>query len=376
MRMRKKKHGAKRLTDCTDILITKKEDIPCLPVDVEIGCGKGKFILENAKRNPDINYIAIEKIPDVALLAMEKVREAGLDNVRFIIGDAMSLSDFFSKGDIERIYLNFSDPWPKAGHTKRRLTYRGFLELYKNLLSPSGEIIFKTDNRPLFDFSLEEFRYMGFELCDITYDLHNSEYAADNIVTEYEANFSAKGFTINRVRAKMSEITNLEIRKAELGDLDPIMELVRQAQEYLHGSGIVQWINGYPSRELIQKDIIDDNRYVVCKDGKVVASVGIFFGEEPDYAVIEDGGWLNDSSYVCIHRICVDNSCKGMGLGGAMVRLCEELARKKNIRNIRCDTHKDNLSMRRMMEKNGFVYCGIIHLSNGDPRVAYQKKMR
>ncbi len=375
MRMRKKKNGALRLNECADLLITKREDIPCFPITVEIGCGKGKFILETAKRNPDTNFIAMEKIPDVAMLAAEKIRDEGITNVKFIVGDAMTLPELFREGEIERIYLNFSDPWPHNGHAKRRLTDRGFLELYKTLLTPDGEIVFKTDNRPLFDFSLEEFKYMGFDLEDLTYDLHNSEYMADNIVTEYEANFSAKGFSINRVRARMSRITNLEVRKAELHELDRIEELFNEARAFIATQGIDQWQNGYPEREILEKDIVDGNRYVVCENGKILASVGFFMGEDPTYAEI-DGQWINDSSYVCIHRICVDNTAKGMGLGGAMVRACEEICRKNKCRNIRCDTHEGNKPMRRMLEKNGFVYCGVIHLATGEPRVAYQKKMR
>ncbi|MBE6687351.1 MAG: tRNA (guanosine(46)-N7)-methyltransferase TrmB [Ruminococcaceae bacterium] len=376
MRMRKKKNSVSRLTECNELLLNSREEIDSFPITVEIGCGKGRFILETAKRNPGINYIAIEKISDVALMAMEKVRDAGLTNVKFIIGDALSLPEFFRENELERIYLNFSDPWPKSGHTRRRLTYRGFLEMYKGLLSPNGEIVFKTDNRPLFDFSVEEFKYMGFDLEDLTYDLHNSEYAKDNIVTEYEANFSAKGFSINRVRAKMSRITNLDIKKAELSHLDRIMEIVAQAQKYMHDAGFCQWDNGYPSRELIRKDIEEGNRYIVCEGDTVMASAGLFMGEEPDYNEIYEGEWLNSSPYISIHRICVDNSFKGIGLGGAIVRRCEDIARKNNIRNIRCDTHEKNLAMRRMLEKNGFVYCGIIHLADGSPRVAYQKKMK
>lgn len=376
MRMRKKKNSVSRITDCAELLLKSKNEITELPVIVEIGCGKGKFITETAKRNPDKKYIAIEKIPDVAMLAMEKVKNEGLTNVRFIIGDANTLPEFFDKGDIELIYLNFSDPWPHNGHAKRRLTDRGFLELYKNLLRADGEIIFKTDNRPLFDFSLEEFKYMCFDLCDLTYNLHNSEYSADNIVTEYEANFSAKGFSINRVRAKMSRITNLEIKKAAEADLPRITELFDLARAYMKEAGIDQWQDGYPTAELLRKDINEENRYILCENGKILATAGFFLGTEPDYEVIEEGAWLNDSNYVSIHRIAVDDSAKGMGLGGALVRTCEDIARKNKCRNIRCDTHADNKPMRRMLEKNGFVYCGIIHLSTGEPRVAYQKKMR
>ncbi len=168
---------------------------------MEIGCGKGSFIVELARRHPDRNYIAVEKISDVILLAMEKAKAAELTNVRFLIGDAGTLTEVFKKGDISRIYLNFSDPWPKAGYAKRRLTHRGFLEKYKSILTDDGEIHFKTDNRALFDFSLEEFEACGFALRNVTNDLHNSPYNEGNIVTEYETNFSAKGFTINRVEA-------------------------------------------------------------------------------------------------------------------------------------------------------------------------------
>ncbi|MBO5274345.1 MAG: tRNA (guanosine(46)-N7)-methyltransferase TrmB [Clostridia bacterium] len=202
MRMRKKKHGAERIAACSDILIRSADDIPFeAPYELEIGCGKGSFIVELARRNPDRNYIAVEKISDVILLAMEKAKAAELTNVRFLIGDAGTLTEVFKKGDISRIYLNFSDPWPKAGYAKRRLTHRGFLEKYKSILTDDGEIHFKTDNRVLFDFSLEEFEACGFALRNVTNDLHNSPYNEGNIVTEYETNFSAKGFTINRVEA-------------------------------------------------------------------------------------------------------------------------------------------------------------------------------
>lgn len=375
MRMRKKKNTAQRIEKCADLLLENREEIEKFPVNVEIGCGKGRFILELAKRCPDRQFVAMELVSDVAMMAMEKVREAGLTNVRFIIGDAMSLVDIFKKGDIERIYLNFSDPWTKNGTARKRLTHRGFLEVYKNLLTKDGEIIFKTDNRELFDFSLEEFRYMGFEVCELTYDLHNSEYNKDNIITEYEENFTAKGFRINRVCARMSEFTNIEIIKAGYGDLDRISEIIGKAVEYFRGAGIPQWQNGYPSREIIKKDIDDGYYYVAKIDGEIVAGAYISAEHEPTYDQI-DGAWLNDSKYCCIHRICVDNRYKGKGIAGAIVRKAEDIARHNRSRNLRCDTHEKNKSMRRMLEKNGFLLCGNITLENGDPRVAYQKKMK
>lgn len=211
MRMRKKKHTEERIEACADINITEPEayfgrwsDLAkgrtlCL----EIGCGKGSFVYGMAKKHPDRFFVAMEKVRDVIMLAMEKINaDEEIDNVVFIAGDAEDLPKFFDKGEISEIYLNFSDPWPKARHAKRRLTYRKFLEMYKTLLPKDGVIFFKTDNRPFFDFSLEEFPAAGYEMSDITFDLHNSEYNAENVVTEYEATFSARGYTINRLVAR------------------------------------------------------------------------------------------------------------------------------------------------------------------------------
>lgn len=200
MRMRKKKNGASRLEECSELFIIEKPYITH-GVMLEIGCGKGSFILGMAKKEPGKNFVAVEKISDIILLAAEKIKKAEINNVRFLISDAGGLPEYFADGSVERIYLNFSDPWPRPKHAKRRLTSPGFLEIYKRLLCPGGAIFFKTDNRILFDYSLETFTQCGFRLENLTYDLHNSEYEADNIHTEYEDNFSAKGFTINRVEA-------------------------------------------------------------------------------------------------------------------------------------------------------------------------------
>ena len=203
MRMRKKKHGAERIASCGSIVIKSPDEIPKSGVYLEIGCGKGTFISESAKREPDKSFIGLERGSDVLLLAAEKIKNNGQENVHFIIGDAKNLPEYFEPASVERIYLNFSDPWPKKGYHKRRLTHKNFLEIYKSVLVPNGAIFFKTDNRDLFDFSLEQFAEAGFELKNLTYDLHNSEFNEGNIVTEYEANFSAKGFKINRVEAHL-----------------------------------------------------------------------------------------------------------------------------------------------------------------------------
>ena len=177
------------------------------PVFVEIGCGKGGFIVETAKRNPNINFIGLEREKMIIISGARQIREANengekINNVRFVRFDATNLSEIFEIGEIGRIYLNFSDPWHrKRKWAKRRLTHRNFLDNYKKLLSGDKEIHMKTDNRILFEFSLNEFAAMGWGLQNISLDLHNSEFAADNVVTEYEAKFSAKGFPIFRLEA-------------------------------------------------------------------------------------------------------------------------------------------------------------------------------
>ena len=201
MRARKKKHGAERLAAVSEYFIERPVLEDNKKTYLEIGCGKGKFIIENAEKNPDINYIAVEKVSDVILLAAEKANNKQLMNIKFMICDAKGLNEIFPEHSVDRIYLNFSDPWPKAGHYKRRLTYKAFLDVYKQILKTDGAIFFKTDNIGLFEFSLESFTADGWRLENVTYDLHNSEFAEENIMTEYEKNFSEKGFKINRLEA-------------------------------------------------------------------------------------------------------------------------------------------------------------------------------
>ena len=204
MRQRNRKHLDERLNNCefySDCGTILDEEFLTHPLHMEIGCGKGRFITTLAEQNPDIHYIASEMIANIIVLAAEKAKEKELNNIRFISGNVNELADYLPKGCVDRIYLNFSDPWPKDRHAKRRLTHKNFLDLYEKILSEDGEIHFKTDNRPLFDFSLESFKENGWELRDITYDLHNSDFEG-NIMTEYEEKFSGLGFTINRVVAR------------------------------------------------------------------------------------------------------------------------------------------------------------------------------
>ncbi|HJA18361.1 tRNA (guanosine(46)-N7)-methyltransferase TrmB [Mediterraneibacter catenae] len=175
------------------------------PIRVEIGTGKGRFILNMAKENPQINFVGIERYSSVLLRAVEKFDTdefKELENVRFICIDARRIEEVFAKDEVDRIYLNFSDPWPKARHAKRRLTSTEFLERYQKVLVPFGRLEFKTDNTELFNFSLEQMKEAGWTLQGFTYDLHhNEEMNSGNIMTEYEEKFSGKGNPINKLIA-------------------------------------------------------------------------------------------------------------------------------------------------------------------------------
>lgn len=171
------------------------------PIHVEIGMGKGKFIMQLARENPDINYIGIEKYSSVLLRALEKRKEEQLSNLYFIRFDAEYLGEIFAEKELSVIYLNFSDPWPKDRHARRRLTSGEYLARYDACLTKDGEVRFKTDNRALFEFSLEEVKLAGWELKEVTFDLHSSEYLEGNVMTEYEEKFVALGNPIHQLVA-------------------------------------------------------------------------------------------------------------------------------------------------------------------------------
>ena len=207
MRLRNIK-GAKEFIEASPFVIQEPEELKGKwsnffhnnhPLHIEIGMGKGQFIHELATANPDINYIGIEMYSSVLYRALEKRAETELENLFFLRFDAKYLTNIFDYGEVSRIYLNFSDPWPKDRHAKRRLTSEGFLAIYNDILSPDGFIQFKTDNRDLFDFSVETVEKSPlWNINEISYDLHHSEFLEGNIMTEYESRFVAEGKPICR----------------------------------------------------------------------------------------------------------------------------------------------------------------------------------
>ena len=209
MRMRKKKNCGIRMEKCSSLWIKNEESLKGTwnemfgnnnPIHLEIGCGKGDFVTGMATLYPDINFVAIEKVEDVLVMAMEKVLNANLPNVKFISADAENIENVFEKGEIKRIYLNFSDPWKKNKQAKRRLTHKNFLDKYKKVLNEGDYIWFKTDNKALYEFSLNSFAEENFKMRNITFDLHTSSFEG-NVMTEYEKRFTELGMPIYRVEA-------------------------------------------------------------------------------------------------------------------------------------------------------------------------------
>lgn len=214
MRLRRKKNRDTRFERCIDLALEPSSALKNEFYDIfdkekelriEIGSGKGGFITENATQNPETQFISVERVKDCILMGMEKANNRELTNIRFICADAEVLTDMLPEKCADIIYINFCDPWPKDRHAKRRLTHRRMIAHYLPLLKDGGEIHFKTDNDGLFDFSVEEMKEIGFELRNVTYDLHSTD--TPNIMTEYEKRFSDMGVKIKRLEARPTEKT-------------------------------------------------------------------------------------------------------------------------------------------------------------------------
>ena len=208
MRMRKRHNLEPRMEKCAGYIIKDSaahcgrwmQDFPGYEkLYVELGCGKGRFTADTAASMPDTLFFAIEKVPDAMIIAMERIRDRELENVRFIDGDAAALTEMFAPGEADRIYINFCDPWPKSRDAKLRLTAPAFLRRYADVLRTGGEIHFKTDNTALFDWSMEQLAAEGWQLSEVTHDLHAA--GTVGVMTDYEAKFCAEGMKINRLVA-------------------------------------------------------------------------------------------------------------------------------------------------------------------------------
>jgi tRNA (guanine-N7-)-methyltransferase len=235
--MRKKKNGAARLSACSEFLLENNSapmsdpaaavGMAAAPVFLEVGAGKGGFACGMAKKYPDAAFFAMEKISDCVVIAAEKAKAESepIGNLRFIVDTADNLTLRFCDKTVDRLFLNFSDPWSKKGYAKRRLTHRRYLAVYFNLLRDGGKLTFKTDNTGLFDFTLEELSAIGLTPDFVTRDLHSSQRACENVMTEYERNFSEQGMAIN-----MLEVTKPDGYEIEIPD-----ELGREREDSRSG---------------------------------------------------------------------------------------------------------------------------------------------
>ena len=202
MRLRRKRNLAARMEKCAHLIINKPEALRGQwlgafgygHLHIELGCGRGRFTAETAKAEPDALLVALEKSADAMIIAVERADAEGIRNLRFVNALADNLPDYFAPGEVSRIYINFCDPWPSHRHAKRRLSGGRFLAMYKQALCPGGEIRLKTDNLALFEYSLDEFERCGFELTEITKDLHKN--GAVGIMTDYEQKFHDMGMPI------------------------------------------------------------------------------------------------------------------------------------------------------------------------------------
>ena len=205
MRMRKKPNLAVRMERCSALLIADptsmrgrwRELYPqASQLRLELGCGKGRFSVETAEQNPDVLYIALERVPDAMVIAMERSQAKGLTNIFFIDADAALLRDYFAPDEVDQLYINFCDPWPGVKHARRRLTHEQFLLLYRGILKEGGQLHFKSDNRDLFEWSLFQFPKAGYTLSEVTRDLHGA--GIQGVMTDYEEKFHLMGTPINR----------------------------------------------------------------------------------------------------------------------------------------------------------------------------------
>ena len=231
MRMRKKKNLLPRMEACRACQVQDpfamrghwRELMPdARALRVELGCGKGRFTVGTAQAEPDVLLIAVEKVPDAMVVAMERCVNDGLTNVFFVDANADQLPQFFAPGEVDRIYVNFCDPWPSNRHAKRRLTHRNFLLKYRQVLPDGGEIHFKTDNAGLFAFSVEEFPAGGFQPTQVTDDLHRD--GIQGVMTDYEAKFHELGQPINRCVGTMVDWEEPEVPE----DAEPAEETVEE----------------------------------------------------------------------------------------------------------------------------------------------------
>ena len=364
MRMRKKKNLDSRMEACDALWIRTPEEYKgrwrelkpdAVMVRLELGCGKGRFTAETAAAHPEDLYVAVERVPDAMVIAMERCRALGLTNVFFIDGDAATLSDYFAPDEVDLIYINFCDPWPSVKHSRRRLTHEGFLRSYRKVLKDGGQIHFKSDNHDLFEWSLFQFPKAGFELSEVTRNLH--ENGICGIMTDYEEKFHNMGTPINRcvgTKGALPDVPILEglqallpeweIRPVAQGEQEAVLALMESNPAYFE-------LDTHPATmENLRRDLVnlpprcipEQKNYVgFWKDGKVEAVMDMITGYPRERTLF-------------IGFFMVDGALHRQGIGRTIMTAMPKAADGAGLDSIRLGCLKGNEGGHAFWETMGF----------------------
>ena len=375
MRMRKKKNLEPRMEACAALWIKdptqyKGKWSSLMPehkmLRLELGCGKGRFTAETAAAHPEDLYVAVERVPDAMVIAMERCRNMGLTNVFFIDGDAAVLGDYFAPDEVDLIYINFCDPWPSVKHSRRRLTAEGFLRGYRQVLKDDGPIHFKTDNHDLYEWSLFQFPKAGFELYEVTRNLH--ENGSCGIMTDYEEKFHSLGTPINRcVGTKVAlpdvpvmdglqdELPEWEIRHAGEEDVAEITALFQSDPDYFALEG------PQPSEDTVRHDMANlpprclpsqKHFTVLRKDGRLCAVLDLVEGYPRERTLF-------------VGLLLVEPQLRNQGVGSGIAEALLRAADKGGFDQVRLGCLQANPRGHAFWERAGFVDVREGTMTNG-----------
>lgn len=352
MRMRKKKNLDSRMEACAALWVKepvgykgKWHDLKpdARLVRLELGCGKGRFTAETAAAHPEDLYVAVERVPDAMVIAMERCRNMGLTNVFFIDGDAATLSDYFAPDEVDLIYINFCDPWPSVKHSRRRLTYEGFLRSYRKVLKDGGQIHFKSDNRDLFEWSLFQFPKAGFELSEVTRNLH--ENGICGIMTDYEEKFHNMGTPINRCVGTKAELPDVPIveglqKLLPQWDIHPVADGELEAVlALMEGNAAYYEIEGNPATvDSLLRDRINLPPRCIPEQKHYVA---LWRNGKPEAVLDLVEGYPRERT-LFIGFFMVDKSLQRQGLGRTIMEAMPQAADGAGLDSIRLGCLKGN----------------------------------